>query len=335
MNNGEYVLSFPRRILDEIGSFQGLNFDIELYLNRILSVENARFRHRNTIENDPSIKQIIPYVIFEHNGKILFYQRGKKACEGRLRHLGSIGIGGHISLDDDSYSLFNSSDLFDAYSLAVKREVQEELKINTEYKDTKVALINDDSNDVGKVHFGIVHIWNLDTPSINKKEQQITKLTFCEPDFILKTKRDVLENWSKICINEISKILQKNIVYNCLFCNTPHNFIILENDFAYMIRDQYPVTTLHSLIIPKRHVQSYFELDNSEILACYELLEKTKDDILSKDFNVKGFNIGINDGHAGGQTIPHCHIHLIPRRDGDVKNPRGGIRHIIPNKGFY
>ena len=121
----------------------------------------------------------------------------------------------------------------------------------------------------------------------------------------------------------------------CLFCNPKESGIVHENDLAYASYDTYPVSEHHCLIIPKRHVGSYFELGRPEINACNLLLERQKDIIQKKDSTVTGFNIGINDSEDAGQTIPHCHIHLIPRRKGDVKNPRGGIRNVIPGKADY
>jgi diadenosine tetraphosphate (Ap4A) HIT family hydrolase len=115
----------------------------------------------------------------------------------------------------------------------------------------------------------------------------------------------------------------------------PKERIISENELVYAIRDKYPVTPLHSLIIPKRHVVDYFSLTKDELLSCDVLLKEVKDSIQSDDELVEGFNIGINSGEVAGQTIFHCHIHLIPRRVGDVENPRGGVRHLIPGKGDY
>ena len=121
----------------------------------------------------------------------------------------------------------------------------------------------------------------------------------------------------------------------CFFCEMTEDRIIDRNDLAYAIRDGFPVTTLHTLIIPKRHAVDYFELTKEELLACDELLKKIKQDIQTEDASVDGFNIGMNAGLSAGQTVFHCHIHLIPRRTGDVENPRGGVRHTIPGKGFY
>ncbi len=121
----------------------------------------------------------------------------------------------------------------------------------------------------------------------------------------------------------------------CRFCNIGEERLIAENDLAFAIRDGFPVTELHSLVIPRRHVSDYFELTEEELLACNELLRIVKEDILARDASVKGFNVGANSGLVAGQSIFHCHIHLIPRREGDVPNPKGGIRHVIPGKGAY
>ena len=122
---------------------------------------------------------------------------------------------------------------------------------------------------------------------------------------------------------------------HCIFCTEGVERAFLKNDLAYAMRDGFPVTDGHCLIIPFRHVETYFELSEREILACNALLLQTKQQLLSTDSSIGGFNIGVNSGEAAGQTIFHCHIHLIPRRSGDVENPRGGVRHLIPGKGFY
>ena len=121
----------------------------------------------------------------------------------------------------------------------------------------------------------------------------------------------------------------------CLFCNSKISGVALENEFAYASYDTYPVSELHCLIIPKRHVMDYFELTNEELIACNNLIRIIKEDILDKDKTVKAFNIGTNVGKISGQSIMHCHIHLIPRREGDVENPQGGVRSVIPKKQHY
>ena len=121
----------------------------------------------------------------------------------------------------------------------------------------------------------------------------------------------------------------------CLFCNSKISGIACENEFAYASYDTYPVSEHHCLIIPKRHVMDYFELTNEELIACNDLIRIIKVDILDKDKTVKAFNIGTNVGKISGQSIMHCHIHLIPRREGDVENPQGGVRSVIPKKQHY
>ena len=121
----------------------------------------------------------------------------------------------------------------------------------------------------------------------------------------------------------------------CLFCNIKESGLADENTLAYASYDTYPVSEFHCLIIPKRHVKDYFELTNNEVIACNDLIKKIKDEILSKDSLVRGFNIGTNIGKISGQSVLHCHIHLIPRREGDVENPQGGVRSVIPLKQHY
>ena len=121
----------------------------------------------------------------------------------------------------------------------------------------------------------------------------------------------------------------------CLFCNSKESGIAHQNELAYASYDSYPVSDLHCLIIPKRHIKDYFELNNEELVACNELIKIVKDEIYVKDKSVKAFNIGSNIGKISGQSIMHCHIHLIPRREGDVENPQGGVRSVIPLKQYY
>ena len=121
----------------------------------------------------------------------------------------------------------------------------------------------------------------------------------------------------------------------CLFCDIKESGLVIENDLAYASYDTFPVTDMHCLIIPKRHVKDYFDLTNEEIIACNTVIKDIKNEIELKDPTVKGFNIGTNAGKVSGQSILHCHIHLIPRREGDVENPQGGVRSVIPSKQHY
>lgn len=199
----EQVLVFKTDLLDEIGRFQGANVRYKNYLSAILNNNNCMFMRRKEAESNYNYKQIIPYVLIKYKNKYLHYVRGKKAGEERLILQGSIGIGGHISQIDDS--LFNNDPLFinDIYQNAITREVEEEINISSPVsKRQTIGLINDDSNDVGRVHFGIVHLWELDGIDVKKNEQNITQLSFLTIEELHKIKGS-LENWSKICIEEI------------------------------------------------------------------------------------------------------------------------------------
>ena len=121
----------------------------------------------------------------------------------------------------------------------------------------------------------------------------------------------------------------------CTFCEIDSSRITNQNTLAYVTPDKYPVTRGHILIIPKRHEKGYFGLDESESGAIYKLIILEEKQRLSEDASIKGYNIGVNCGEVAGQTVFHCHVHLIPRRKGDVKNPRGGVRHVISGKGDY
>ena len=119
----------------------------------------------------------------------------------------------------------------------------------------------------------------------------------------------------------------------CLFCTDPHG-VSLNNELAYSARDTYGVSPGHTVVIPRRHVASFFELTPEEINACMELITKERTS-LDEEFSPDGYNIGVNIGPAAGQSILHVHIHIIPRYKGDVENPQGGVRHVIPKKGHY
>ena len=121
----------------------------------------------------------------------------------------------------------------------------------------------------------------------------------------------------------------------CLFCNIKESGCAHENELAYASYDSYPVSEHHCLFIPKRHIKDYFDLTNEELLACNNLIKIVKKEIIDKDKTVSGFNLGTNIGKVSGQSINHCHFHLIPRRAGDVENPQGGVRSVIPNKQHY
>lgn len=122
---------------------------------------------------------------------------------------------------------------------------------------------------------------------------------------------------------------------NCPFCSFSDNKVVLKNELAIVVRDIYAVSDGHLLVIPRRHTADYFTLGTAEIQACHRLLSEARAQALESDPKIAGFNVGINCGETAGQTVMHCHIHLIPRRIGDNPNPRGGVRCVIPGKADY
>src|SRR3954454_17211133 len=198
----ENVLVVRRSLFDELGSFHGLNFEPEKYLSALLSRGNNFFLPRSQAENDPTYKQIIPYVIVAHGGKVLQYLRGKKAGEQRLVAKGSIGIGCHLNDTDESLFAFDEN----AYRAGVEREVNEEITIASPFEDRVVALLNDDTTEVGRVHLGIVHVFRLAEPKVEKREAMITNLNFLKREQ-LSAVRDNLETWSQLCLDSLDRLL--------------------------------------------------------------------------------------------------------------------------------
>src|SRR5215468_659712 len=162
----EMVLVVRRSLLESLGMFQGLQFDVDRYLPAMLARENNFFAPRSSAETDPSLKQIIPYAILSSAGRILRYKRGKKSGEQRLVAKGSIGIGGHMNDRDEGLFALDR----DAYLAGVQREIEEEIQIDPPRSNRIVALLNDDSTEVGQVHLGIVHLVELAAPRAHKKE---------------------------------------------------------------------------------------------------------------------------------------------------------------------
>jgi len=200
----ENVLVVRRELFDQLGGFQGLNFEPEKYLKAILLRGNNLFLPRDQAEQNPAYKQIIPYALIVFENRVLHYVRGKKAGEQRLVAKGSIGIGGHMSEEKDKF-LWHTTDE-QAYRAGVEREVNEEIKIDTPFEDRIVALLNDDTTDVGRVHLGIVHIFKLAAPKIEKREAMITGLTFLTKEELV-SRRESLESWSQICVDSLERLL--------------------------------------------------------------------------------------------------------------------------------
>src|SRR5438876_2427480 len=198
----ENVLVIKQSLFGELGTFQGLNFEPEKYLKAILSRGSNFFIPRSDAESNPAYKQIIPYALIAFENTILHYVRGKKAGEQRPIAKGSIGIGGHMNETDESLFAMDEQ----AYRAGVEREVNEEIKINTQLEDRIVALLNDDSTEVGRVHLGIVHVFKLAEPNVEKREAMITGLTFLPKNELL-ARRETMETWSQICVDSLDRLL--------------------------------------------------------------------------------------------------------------------------------
>ena len=198
----ENILVVRRSLFDQLGAFQGLCFEVDRYLPAFLARENNFFTPRGPAETNPELKQIIPYVLLVHGDRVFHYVRGKKAGEQRLVAKGSLGIGGHMNDGDEGLFALDR----DAYNVAVQREVAEEVFIETPYTNHVVALLNDDSNEVGKVHLGVVHIFRLESDAARKREAMITESGFLTiPE--LRARRDALETWSQLCLDGLDRLL--------------------------------------------------------------------------------------------------------------------------------
>ena len=199
----ENVLVIRRRLFDELGAFQGLNFEPGKYLKAILSRGSNFLIRRGEAESNPAYKQIIPYALIVFQDTVLHYVRGKKAGEQRLVAKGSIGIGGH--LNDADAGLFTLDE--EHYNRVVEREVHEEIRLLSKFQNQIVALLNDDSTEVGRVHLGIVHVFKLTEPKVEKREAMITGLTFLPKNELL-ARRETMETWSQICVDSLDHLLQ-------------------------------------------------------------------------------------------------------------------------------
>jgi len=188
----EHVLVVPTLLFHEIGVFQGFNSDTGRYLKTLLDPVHTIYLARPDAEEDPSYKQLIPYCLFRHGDLIFHYTRGTKQGEARLHAKKSVGVGGHIStLDRDSQQ--------ETYLAGMERELDEEVSIETGYRERLIGLLNDDSNDVGKVHLGVVHVFDLDQPQVLPREESMIDAGFA-PLSQLVEEIDSFETWSQICL---------------------------------------------------------------------------------------------------------------------------------------
>lgn len=199
----EHVLVVPTKLFHELGYFQGFCRDVQRYRDVLLAPENVQFQPRSTVEGDPGFKQLIPYMIFSYadvDGTVRLFQyvRGKGMGESRLHSKRSVGVGGHISQED----LGNFSNGHDVYREGMLRELQEEVVLGSGYSEKCVGLINDDETEVGRVHLGIVHCFQMDEPRVESNEPDLIESGFIPVTEML---RDLsgFESWSAICIESL------------------------------------------------------------------------------------------------------------------------------------
>lgn len=198
----ERVLVVPTELFHRLGHFQGFCGEIDRYLTELFDGRHASYRPRREVEQDPSFKQLIPYVIFRYvdpqGGQSVFqYTRGKGMGEGRLHSKRSVGIGGHISQCDAESCLTNHP-----YEEGMRRELEEEVKIETPYSARCVGLINDDQTDVGRVHLGVVHLFDVERPEVYPRETDLLETGFRPVPEIL-SDLEGFETWSAICLKAL------------------------------------------------------------------------------------------------------------------------------------
>lgn len=198
----ECVLVVPTRLFHEQGHFHGFTSDVDRYLEVLLDPANTSYRPRDEVEDDPSFKQLIPYCIFRHvrgdGCELVFqYTRGRGQGEARLHAKRSIGIGGHISADDAS-----ATSALDPYEEGLRRELAEEVHIDTSYRRRSVGMINDDETEVGKVHLGIVYLFDVEEPAVRPRESEIIEAGFRSVEE-LSADSDRFESWSQICLEAL------------------------------------------------------------------------------------------------------------------------------------
>ena len=198
----ERVLCFERKLLDELVVFQGLSLEVEKYLPVLTSSTRLVYRNRSEAEQDKRYKQLIPYVLIIRNGRILRYRRGRGGQETRLHGLYSVGIGGHIS--DEDHNLFSSAA---DYQNRMRREVMEKVAVE-DAKETAVAVINDDSTEVGCVHFGVVHIMYVASEATAGGRSGIVAPEFVSIAEAVKD-ASAYESWSRFCLEKLDLLLAK------------------------------------------------------------------------------------------------------------------------------
>jgi predicted NUDIX family phosphoesterase len=202
----ECVLVVPTELFCRLGYFQGFSRDVARYVPELFSPQHTSYRPRHEVEEDPSFKQLIPYVIFRHcdaQGRVHLFQytRGKGQGEGRLHSKKSVGIGGHISLDDDS-ARGEACGASAAYEEGMRRELAEEVTVEAPCSERCVGLINDDLTPVGRVHLGVVHLCDVESPIVRPRETDIVEAGFQPLETIL-ADTSAYESWSQICLEAL------------------------------------------------------------------------------------------------------------------------------------
>jgi len=200
----ENVLVIKRELFDELGSFQGFRSDVDRYLEAILHPDHNFFLRRDLAEDDPGHKQIISYAVFRAGNSFLHYVRGSSGGEHRLAAKGSIGIGGHVN---DRDFLAAGSLGRELYLAGVEREIAEELNLDADHRQSVVGMINDDDSEVGRVHLGIVHLFELESASVSARETGLTEMCFLSREE-LEARRDSLESWSRLLVERFDHILE-------------------------------------------------------------------------------------------------------------------------------
>lgn len=201
-DSAENILVVPRHVFATLGAFQGLSLEADRYMAAFLDPQNNLFLPRPCAELDPSHKQIIPYLVLRHGDRVLSYTRGQSGGEARLHAKMSLGIGGHMNEGDSHATHFDRA----AYLRAVERELHEELEIPGPYRQRAVALINDESNEVGRVHLGIVHLVEVDSMDLRPREEAIRDLTFLTVAEV-QEQRERLESWSQFVADALPQLL--------------------------------------------------------------------------------------------------------------------------------
>ncbi|WP_425399857.1 phosphoesterase [Aeoliella sp.] len=199
----EKVLVVPTELFHELGHFQGFSPDVARYFEPLASSDQISYRPRGDMEEDPSFKQLIPYCLFRYTTptgevQVFDYLRGGGVGEARLRAKRSVGVGGHISIED-AEAVSHSGDV---YREGMRRELDEEVSINTQYTESAVGMINDDETEVGKVHLGVVHLFDVESPSVEPREDDLTEAGF-RPVADILAELDRYESWSQIVMRAL------------------------------------------------------------------------------------------------------------------------------------